>query len=79
MNSSQDMFKKQLLLDIWVIFYLQIRIKKHAAIQEASLNRVQSVQRKLEIDFWTFVLAVLLLDAEFQAPFPYYWNGELSI
>lgn len=40
-----------LLLDIWVIFDLQIRIKKHAAIREATLKRVQSVQRKLEIDF----------------------------
>lgn len=62
-----------LLLDIWVIFDLQIRIKKPAAIQEATLRRVQTVQRKLEIDFQMLVLAVLLLDAgfcQFQAPFP---------
>lgn len=52
MNGSQNMFKKQFIIIRYLsIFDLQIRFKKHAAIQEATLKRVQSVQRKLEIDF----------------------------
>lgn len=53
MDGSQNMLKNRFIIIIRYlnIFDLQIRIKKHAAMQEATLKRVKSVQRKLEIDF----------------------------
>lgn len=52
MDGSQNMLKNRFIIIRYLnIFDLQIRIKKHAAMQEATLKRVKSVQRKLEIDF----------------------------